>query len=43
VSLPKNTPPGAYRIVFPGLLGPEGRPLPADAHASTPFAIRANR
>jgi hypothetical protein len=43
VSLPKNTPPGAYRIVFPGLLGPEGRPLPTDAHASAPFAIRSNR
>jgi hypothetical protein len=43
VSLPKTAAPGAYRIVFPGLLGPAGRTLPADDHASNPFAIRSNR
>ena len=40
VSLPRTAPPGTYRLVFIGLLGPNGQPLSGDARASSAFVIR---
>lgn len=38
--IPTGVPTGTYRIVFTGLMGEDGRPLPADRAATPSFTVR---